>query len=73
MRQLENMYLGEKVAQQTDGIERLPDNIVKPRKKEVELSDHIQFQITEKSEPKANSIDEPDQVDDGDFEAGGNN
>lgn len=31
---------------------------LKPRKKEIELSDHIQFLITEKSMPKTSSSDE---------------
>lgn len=67
------MYLGEKLSQQIDASERQPENLFKTRRREVELSDHIQFQITEKSEPKTNSIDEPDLVDDGDVETGGIN
>lgn len=71
---LENIYLGEKLGQlQLDNIERAKENVHKPRKKEIELSDHIQFLITEKSGPKKSSVDERDQADESDVELTGGN
>lgn len=78
---LESKYLGEKLARhgsleslerpKCEGIMVAP----KPRKKEVELSDHIQFLITEKSAPQTSSsvevsreaIDEGDVLSEGKF------
>lgn len=69
---LENIYLGEKLGQlQSDNSERTKENVYKPRKREIELSDHIQFLITEKSGPKKSSVDERDQADESDVEITG--
>lgn len=71
---MENIYLGEKLGQlQLDNMERGKENVHKPRKKEIELSDHIQFLITEKSGPKKTSVDERDQADESDVELTGGN
>lgn len=77
---LESKYLGEKLARHgsLDSLERPKcESIIapKPRKKEVELSDHIQFLITEKSAPQTSSsfevsrepVDEGDVFTDGEF------
>lgn len=58
---LESKYLGEKLARHgsLESLERPKCELInasKPRKKEVELSDHIQFLITEKSAPQASSL-----------------
>lgn len=72
MNSLESKYLGEKLARHgsLESLDRPKiESIItpKPRKKEVELSDHIQFLITEKSAPQAANADEVSRdVDDGD-------
>lgn len=71
MNNLESKYLGEKLARHRS-LESLECSkceapvTPKPRKKEIELSDHIQFLITEKSPPQACIIDVRETVDDGD-------
>lgn len=60
---LESKYLGEKMARHgsLENLERPHSDAIiplKPRKKETELSDHIQFLITEKTMPKTSSSDE---------------
>lgn len=60
---LESKYLGEKMARHgsLESLERPHSDAIiplKPRKKEIELSDHIQFLITEKSIPKTSSSDD---------------
>lgn len=72
---LETKYLGEKLARHNslESLERPKCETIipalKPRRKEVELSDHIQFLITEKSMPQASSSDDAsrDPTDDGDI------
>lgn len=77
---LESKYLGEKLARHgsLESLERPKCEAIipsKPRKKEVELSDHIQFLITEKSAPQTSScidasrepIDDGDVLSDGKF------
>lgn len=68
---LESKYLGDKHARRSSlehsdrvkkdssqALSSLPPPLApKPRKKEVELSDHIQFLITEKSPPQTCSVD----------------
>lgn len=75
---LESKYLGEKQARHgsLENLERPKCEVIsapKPRKKEVELSDHIQFLITEKSTPQASSLIEVtrDAIDDGDVVSDG--
>lgn len=71
MNNLESKYLGEKLARHRS-LESLEcpkceaPVAPKPRKKEIELSDHIEFLITEKSPPQARLIDVRETVDDGD-------
>lgn len=77
---METKYLGDKLSRH-DSLESLekvksevisPSPPIRPRRKEVELSDHIQFLITEKSAPQKHSEDAVrDQLDDGDFTAEG--
>lgn len=77
---LESKYLGEKLVRHgsLESLERPKCEAIipsKPRKKEVELSDHIQFLITEKSAPQTSScidasrepIDDGDVLSDGKF------
>lgn len=67
----ENLYLGERLShQQTIDIVERPSSS-KPRRKEVEVADHIQFLITQKSEPKTSSTDDQNQVDESDVEVTG--
>lgn len=71
MNNLESKYLGEKLVRHSslESLERPKCEVPitpKPKKKEIELSDHIQFLITEKSPPQACLIDVRDAIDDGD-------
>lgn len=71
MNNLESKYLGEKLARHSslESLERPKCEAPvtpKPRKKEIELSDHIQFLITEKSPPQACLIDVRETIEDGD-------
>lgn len=76
MNNLESKYLGEKLARHSslESLERPKcETPVTPkfRKKEIELSDHIQFLITEKSPPQACLIDVREIIDDGDVPSEG--
>lgn len=70
---LESKYLGEKLARHgsLESLERPKCEAILPpksRKKEIELSDHIQFLITEKTAPQtSSSLDASrEPIDDGD-------
>lgn len=71
MNNLESKYLGENIARHSslESLERPKCEAPvtpKPRKKDIELSDHIQFLITEKSPPQACLVDVRETIDDGD-------
>lgn len=66
-------FVGENELQRDSSLGSLEQSIseiitLKPKKKEVELSDHIQFSITEKWPPQSSRTDiVRDQPDDGDI------
>lgn len=66
---LENLYLGERIPQQPPAHEPLERTTsLKPRRKEAEVADHIQFLITQKSGPKTCSTTDQNQIDESDVE-----